>query len=124
MKYAICRLVAVASLALASPALAESVMLSCQVSSQQSGPQDIVIEIRDGRVRYGSSASSMVDATSLSRSSLVVSGGVIAFKQVFPSTHVTWDWRIDRGSGAIHITYLYSGSGRSFLHKTGSCRGA
>jgi hypothetical protein len=122
MKSAIGALLAVPALAFAAPARAESILMACQVSTHQSATQEIVLEIRDGSVRYGSTMSDMVDALSLSRSSLVVTGETIGFKQVFPSSKVTWDWRIDRGSGTIIITYLYSGTGKSFLHKTGSCR--
>jgi hypothetical protein len=122
MKSAIGALLAVPALAFAAPARAESILMACQVSTGQSAPQEIVLEIRNDSVRYGSTMSDMVDASSLSRSSLVVTGETIGFKQVFPSSQLTWDWRIDRGSGTIIITYLSSGTGKSYLHKTGSCR--
>jgi hypothetical protein len=113
-------LLALALWAPASAARAESVSLSCEISSSVSPPQDLIVEVRDGHVRYGSSASSLVEAGSISN--FTASGDVISFKQNFPATHVTWDWTIDRASGAITIKYINSANGKTFLTKRGSCR--
>ena len=108
-------------LGLASPAQAENALLACQIASQEGVRQDIVLEVRDSRVRYGSSPSSMV-VVELAGKSLVANSETISFKQNFPSTGVVWNWSVDRASGEITIKYVNSRNGKTFLTKTGSCR--
>ncbi len=110
-------------LGFAAPARAEEILLSCSFASEGGPRQDIVLEVANGRVRYGSSAASMVKVDSLERSSLVVSGAHIGFKQIWPATHVAWDWSIDRASGAMTLKYISTANGKSFLKKTGTCAG-
>jgi hypothetical protein len=113
----------VLSLSLAAPARAEQILLSCSFAADNGPRQDIALEIANGRVRYGSNAGSMVNVDSLERSSLVANAGRIAFKQVWPATHVAWNWSIDRASGALTINYVNTNNGKSFLTKTGTCGG-
>jgi len=108
---------------LATQAKAEQISLSCSIASEGAPKQDIVLEIRDGRVRYGSDRSSLVAITSIAGSSLVANSGVIAFKQLFPASHVAWDWRVDRATGEITIRYINTGNGKQFLKKSGTCAG-
>lgn len=113
-------LLALALWGLAAEARAASVFLSCRISSEEGPQQDLFVEVRDGHVRYGSSATSLVDAQSIK--SFVANGAAIRFKQSFASTQVMWDWTIDRVSGAITIRYVNSVNGKTFLTKRGSCR--
>lgn len=109
------------SLGTAAPARAEQILLSCAFAADNGPRQDIMLEIANGRVRYGSSAASMVNVDSLERASLVANAERIAFKQAWPATHVAWNWSIDRASGAMTIKEVNTNNGKSFLTKTGAC---
>ncbi|HMK90286.1 MAG TPA: hypothetical protein VK446_11725 [Methylocystis sp.] len=104
----------------AGAARAESVALSCQIASKEGPSQDLSVEIANGRVRYGSGGSALVEAQSISGFSM--NGGSIAFRQNFPSERVVWDWTIDRASGAITIKYVNTANSSTFLTKRGTCR--
>jgi hypothetical protein len=113
-------LLALAAWGLAVDARAESFYLSCQISSTEGPQQDLIVEVSDGGVRYGPSASGLVEAGSISK--FAANGALISFKQNFPETGVVWDWTIDRAAGAITIKYISSANGKTFLTKRGSCR--
>lgn len=113
-------LLALAVWGIAADARAESLYLSCEISSTEGPRQDLIVEVRDGYVRYGQSASGLVEAGSISK--FAANGALISFKQNFPETQVVWDWTIDRAAGAISIRYINSANGKTFLTKRGSCR--
>ena len=106
---------------LGASARAEDIALTCSVSSASFPSQDIVLRIQGGRVSYGSDAQSLIDAESIEKSSLVVKSDKIAFKQLFASTRVAWEWKIDRASGDIEIKYINTENGKPFLTKKGKC---
>jgi len=110
-------------LAFSSSASGATITLTCTLASQDEPPQQIILEIGDGHVRYGSDAGSLVDVQSLEKHSLVVKSDVIAFRQNHAATRVVWDWRIDRASGALTQKYISTESGKSFRTKTGKCDG-
>jgi len=99
---------------------AESLTLSCHVASSEGVHNDLVVEIGNGRVRYGASGESLVDAQSVK--ALSVGGSEISFTQSFPSTNTMMDWTIDRASGAIMIKYINTRNSKPFLTKRGACR--
>jgi hypothetical protein len=111
-------LVVVAALA---PAQAEDITLTCSVGSESFPSQAIYLQIKDGRISYGSDKDSLVDAESIEKSSLVVKSDKIAFKQLFASTRVAWEWKIDRSAGKIEIRYVNTENGKPFLTKKGTC---
>ena len=123
MKVATPLMIAIMSCGLLSPAKAEEITLSCVVSQQDGPRQDLFVKVSGGRVSYGSSMSALVPAESMNKGSLSVSSGEISFRQTWPSTHVQWDWSIDRASGGISIKYINTQNNKAFLTKRGSCTG-
>jgi hypothetical protein len=116
-------MIAIMSCGLLGAAKAEEITLSCVVSQQDAPRQDLFVKVSDGRVFYGSSMSALVAAESMNKGSLSVSSGEISFRQTWPSTHVQWDWSIDRASGGISIKYINTQNNKAFLTKRGSCTG-
>lgn len=106
-----------------SRAEAEEISLSCVVSSQGSAPQNLIVKISEGRVRYGASATELANADSMVKGSLSISASQISFRQTWPATHVQWDWSINRGNGAINIKYINTATKKPFLTKRGECGG-
>ncbi len=104
-------------------AKAEDVFLSCVLSSQELPRQDLVIQIRDGHVLYGSSAGNLVKVETIDKGSLSVSKNRVAFRQTWLDTKVQWDWSIDRESGDISIRYINTENKKQFLQKKGTCTG-
>jgi len=123
MKIATPLMIAIMSCGLLGPAKAEEITLSCVVSQQDGPRQDLFVKVSGGRVSYGSSMSALVPAESMNKGSLSVSSGEISFRQTWPSTHVQWDWSIDRASGGISIKYINTQNNKAFLTKRGSCTG-
>ncbi len=123
MKIATPLMIAVMSCGLLGAAKAEEIMLSCVVAQQDGPRQDLLVKVSDGRVFYGSSMSALVAAESMNKGSLSVSSGQISFRQTWPSSHVQWDWSIDRASGGISIKYINTQNNKVFLTKKGACEG-
>ena len=123
MKIATPLMIAITSCGLLGAAKAEEITLSCVVSQQDGPRQDLFVKVSGGRVSYGSSMSALVPAESMNKGSLSVSSGEISFRQTWPSTHVQWDWSIDRASGGISIKYINPQNNKAFLTKRGSCTG-
>ena len=123
MKIATPLMIAIMSCGLLGAAKAEEITLFCVVSQQDGPRQDLFVKVSDGRVSYGSSMSALVAAESMNKGSLSVSGGEISFRQTWPSSHVQWDWSIDRASGGISIKYINTQNNKVFLTKRGSCDG-
>jgi len=123
MKIATPLMIAITSCGLLGAAKAEEITLSCVVSQQDGPRQDLCVKVSGGRVSYGSSMSALVPAESMNKGSLSVSSGEISFRQTWPSTHVQWDWSIDRASGGISIKYINTQNNKAFLTKRGSCTG-
>jgi hypothetical protein len=123
MKIATPLMIAITSCGLLGAAKAEEITLSCVVSQQDGPRQDLFVKVSGGRVSYGSSMSALVPAESMNKGSLSVSSGEISFRQTWPSTHVQWDWSIDRASGGISIKYINTQNNKAFLTKRGSCTG-
>jgi hypothetical protein len=123
MKIATPLMIAITSCGLLGAAKAEEITLSCVVSQQDGPRQDLFVKVSGGRVSYGSSISALVPAESMNKGSLSVSSGEISFRQTWPSTHVQWDWSIDRASGGISIKYINTQNNKAFLTKRGSCTG-
>lgn len=121
MKIATPAMIAIMCCGLLRAAKADEIALSCVIAAQDAPKQDLFVKISDGRVFYGASASTMIAAESLNRGSLAVSGDHISFRQIWPSSHVQWDWSINRGSGEIIIKYVNMGNNKAFLTKRGSC---
>jgi len=106
---------------LGASARAEDVSLTCSVSSASFPNQEIFLQIKGGRISYGSDKDSLVEAESIEKASLVVKPDRIAFKQLFASTRVAWEWKIERATGGIEIKYVNTENGKSFLTKKGKC---
>ncbi len=123
MKVATPLMIVVMSCGLLGPAKAEEITLFCVVSQQDAPRQNLFVKVSEGRVFYGQSASDLVAAESMNKGSLAVSGGQISFRQTWPSSHVQWDWSIDRASGDISIKYINTENKKVFLTKRGSCEG-
>jgi hypothetical protein len=121
MKRAILLSAAVVVVGFVHQAKAEDMLLSCVLSSQELPRQDLVIQIKDGHVLYGSSAQNLVNAETIDKGSLSVSKNRVAFKQTWSDTKVQWDWNIDRETGDISIRYINTENKKQFLQKKGTC---
>ncbi len=121
MKKAIIFIAATMFTGLAAQAHAEDIFLSCVLSSQELPEQNLVIQVKNGRILYGANASSLVSADTIDKGSLVLTKSRIAFKQSWRDTKVQWDWNIDRDTGDISIRYINLQNNKQFLQKKGSC---
>ncbi|QGM45399.1 hypothetical protein [Methylocystis heyeri] len=104
-----------------SQARAEDMQLTCVISSAELPQQNLVIQVRDGRIFYGATASSLVSADTIDKGSLAITKSRIAFKQSWADTKVQWDWNIDLDTGDIGIRYINLVNKKQFLQKKGSC---
>jgi hypothetical protein len=102
-------------------AKAQEMQLSCVISSAELPQQNLVIQVRDGHIFYGATASSLVSAETIDKGSLAISKSRIAFRQSWADTKVQWDWNIDLDTGEISIRYINLVNKKQFLQKTGSC---
>jgi hypothetical protein len=121
MKKTIILSLAIMTTALAAPAKAEDLQLSCVISSAELPQQNLVVQIRDGRIFYGATASTLVSADTIDKGSLSISKSRIAFRQSWADTKVQWDWNIDLETGDISIRYINLVNHKQFLQKKGSC---
>jgi hypothetical protein len=121
MKRAIILAIAAAASGVVSAANAQEVALSCVISGADLPPQNLVVQIRDGRIFYGATASSLVSPDSIEKKSVAITSSHIAFKQSWRDTKVQWDWNIDLSTGEISIRYINLVNKKQFLQKTGRC---
>jgi hypothetical protein len=121
MNKAIILSLAIMTSALAAPAKAQDFQLSCVISSAELPQQNLVVQVRDGHILYGATASSLVSADTIDKGSLSITKSRIAFRQSWADTKVQWDWNIDLETGDISIRYINLVNHKQFLQKTGSC---